>query len=763
MKLKDERLIEFLNKKFDGNENKIEKFLNPSLDDFRDANLLPNIKQAVDKILTAIKQNKKILVYGDYDCDGISAATILYLHFKSLGANVSVFIPNRFENGYGISVDAIEEIIAEFSPELVVTVDLGITAVEEVEILKEEGIDVVITDHHLPLAEIPNTIVVDPKLESNYGFDGLCGAGVAFKLVEAMSGRDAALKYIDIAAIATIGDIVPLVDENRAIAKLGIDEINRGNTLLSIKHLLGKLELSKVNSTDISYKIVPRINACGRMDSADKMFEYLIETDENLLNEKYLEVEADNTLRLSFIEKGNKEIEKQLEGLDASNEAVILIKGNFHEGIVGILASRICHEFNKPSIIFTKTENGTLKGSGRSIPGIDLHLIISQMTDLLENFGGHKMAVGVEIEPENFDKFKSMLNEKLFEKYSSEDFLIKAKLPDIEITENDLNLAFYKEFEMLEPFGCENEKPTLAIIQKELNVERISERAINHYKIFTSKNNSILGFNFGEYVSGLRSTGTKRIFVDLSENEYKGQVQLSAKATSVDVVFPSFENCASSDFCTAVFNKYYSLFDFNNKINYHLETDIKQVIKSKLNDDSFGTLIICSNENDLKLINDLNLNNLMSYKPFKNGQNTVLVSPEGIHLIDSANGYKNIIFLHKYFNDEHLYFSQKFNVFEPSTKTADAVNLDKSREKFVYCYKLITKFLNLKAVDELDYVQRLSQIDKLVSPWQLMFCLSVFMELNFFEFDPVLSSMTELKAKKMELENSKMYSEVDNG
>ena len=229
MKLTDERLIEFIKAKHQEPDFDIDKFVNAGFDDLRDAQNFRDIDQITQKISDAIAQNKSILVYGDYDSDGICATTILYLFLKSKGANVSVFIPNRFENGYGISVDAIEEIVADYAPDLIVTVDLGITAVEEVEILKQEGIDIVVTDHHLPLEETPDCLILDPKHNNaDYGFDALCGAGVAMKLVEAMAGRDEANKYLDIAAIATVGDIVPLIDENRAIAKLGIEKIYIG-------------------------------------------------------------------------------------------------------------------------------------------------------------------------------------------------------------------------------------------------------------------------------------------------------------------------------------------------------------------------------------------------------------------------------------------------------------------------------------------------------------------------------------------------------
>ena len=409
MKVLDERILKYIERKFEDDKNfDIEKYLNPSLAELRDAKLLKNIDLAVDKIKTAISENKKILVYGDYDSDGICATTILYLHLKSLGAQVDVFIPNRFDNGYGISVEAIEIVLDEFQPDLIVTVDLGITAVEEVEIIKQEGVDIIITDHHLPLDEVPDCILIDPTYDNkDYGFDGLCGAGVAYKLVEAMSGREVANKYLDIVAIATVGDIVPLVDENRPIAKFGIEKINKGECLKSLTFIKEKLEIEKLSSTDISFKIVPRLNSSGRMDNALKVFNFLIQTEKQALEECYAEIENDNNLRLATIDKSNKLVEKLLKN-NNFDEPSILLNGDFHEGTVGIVASKIVSDFNKPTIIFAKTENGTLKGSGRSIESIDLHKIISTMADSLINFGGHKMAVGLEIEEDILKNLKKI-------------------------------------------------------------------------------------------------------------------------------------------------------------------------------------------------------------------------------------------------------------------------------------------------------------------------------------------------------------------
>lgn len=760
MKLEDKRIIDFLNKKNQGKEFDVNKYLNPSESDLRDANKLKNIDKAVLKIKTAIAENKKILVYGDYDSDGICSTTILYLYFKSLGANVDVFIPNRFENGYGIGVEAIEEIQENYMPDLIVTVDLGITAVEEVEILKQEGIDIVITDHHIPLAEIPDCIVVDPKLESDYGFDALCGAGVAMKLVEAIAGREESNKYLDLAAIATVGDIVPLVDENRAIAKLGIDRINKGECLKSLQFMIKKLDFEKINSTDISFKIVPRLNACGRMDSALKVFEFLIETDDKLLEEKYAEIESDNNLRLAFIDKGNKIINKCLEKIDRT-EPSVLVKGDFHEGIVGILASRVCHEFNKPSIIFTKTEEGTLKGSGRSIESVDLHKIISSMSDMLVNFGGHKMAVGVEIEESAFEEFKRILNEKICEVSTANDFLIKNAKFDIEITENDLSDEFFKQIQLLEPFGCENEKPILALKQNDVLVEPISEKVFKHYKCFTKNNTPIVSFGFYKYVELAKTNSEKLFIVEMTENSFRGKSKLSILERSLEIITPNFSGFEETDYLSSLYNLYYSVMDFNNKDNYHTEENLEKIIKEKFAENDYGTMVVASTQADLQIVEKLGLQRYLSAVPYKNGQNIVIANPKQIYELEEVVGYKNIIFLHKNFNDEHLYFSQIANVFEPKNIKKSSFEISKDRTIFAKCYNLISNFVSVKANDEIDFAKKLSLKSAEISASQILFCLIVFMELNFIEFDKTLNQMTILKAKKMELSSSKYYNTVE--
>ena len=353
----DPRIINFLAKKGIDTPEKLEEYLNPTTEKMLDPFKLDGMKEATERIKTAIANKEKIVVYGDYDCDGISACVVLYRFFKKKGIDVDVFIPNRFDDGYGLSFDMIDTIKKESNPDLMITVDLGVTAVSEVQKIKELGIDVIVTDHHEPAETLPSCIVIDPKKSGQeYEFNGLCGAGVALKVVEAIDGRENISEYFDIVSIATIGDIVPLVSENRIIAKLGIEMLAKKQCMKSISFMLKNLNLEDVSGTDVAFKIVPRLNASGRMSQGKKVFDFLVEEDETLLAQCYSEILKDNEERLNSIFEGVSVLEKEMEKTDLTRENIILLKGNFHQGVLGMLASRICHDYNRPAIISTETK-----------------------------------------------------------------------------------------------------------------------------------------------------------------------------------------------------------------------------------------------------------------------------------------------------------------------------------------------------------------------------------------------------------------------
>ena len=495
-------------------ENQIKVFLEPTRNDFYDPFLLPDMEVAVPRIINAIENKEKIVIYGDYDVDGITSISVLKKFLEDRGLEVSEHIPNRLDEGYGLNKEAIDE-INKSGCKLMITVDCGISGLEEVEYANSLGIETIITDHHEPLDELPKAIaVIDAKIKTNkYPFNQLAGVGVVFKLIQAISiklGLDEKeyLKYLDLVCIGTISDIVPLVDENRVIAKLGLKlvEVTRN---IGLRTLLDSIGYKKVNSMSVSFGIAPRINACGRMGHADEALKLF------LTNDKSEAIAL--TQKLNDYNKERQDIEKNIfeEALNKINEenieeksAIVLGGDNWHHGVIGIVASKITDMYFKPSILICFEDNKG-KGSGRSIPGFDLHKALCETSQYLEKYGGHAMAVGLSLSKDKFEDFK-----KAFQEYAdSKDINEIVPIINIDnlITEKELNLEAVRDLEKLEPFGEANKCPLIAYKNLKIDSIRVLTDG-KHMKLTlkTEKNNIItaMGFNMGyraeEYLIGDR-------------------------------------------------------------------------------------------------------------------------------------------------------------------------------------------------------------------------------------------------------------------
>lgn len=485
-------------------KKEIDIFLNPTRNDFHDPYLIKDMDLAVDRILKAIKNNEKTIIYGDYDVDGITSITVLKKFLKERGLDVGYYIPNRLDEGYGLNKAAIEKIAKE-GYTLIITVDCGISGLEEVEYASLLGIDTIVTDHHEPMEQLPNAIaVVDNKRkDSTYPFKSLAGVGVVFKLTQAIGKKlnlpeKEYLKYLDIVCIGTISDIVPLIDENRVIAKLGLKLVEVTKNI-GLKSLLDASGYKEINSNTISFGIAPRINACGRMgyeEEALKLFLTEDETEAKIITDRLNKYNKDRQdIEKSIFEEAISKIEEN--HLDKNNSIVLGAEG-WHHGVIGIVSSKITDIYFKPSILVC-FEGDEAKGSGRSIPGFDLHEALSYMSDYLEKYGGHEMAIGLSLKKENFKK----LQEKFEEYVTKKD--ISDILPIIEIdkiiTLKDLNTDTVRELDMLEPFGEANKRPVF--VYKNLKIDSI--RALSegkHLKLTLKDGNTIInaiGFNLGNY------------------------------------------------------------------------------------------------------------------------------------------------------------------------------------------------------------------------------------------------------------------------
>ena len=517
-------------------KEQIEKFLNPKRNDFYNPYEMLDMEIAVKRIIKAIEDKEKIIIYGDYDVDGITSVTVLKSFLEERGINIAEYIPNRLEEGYGLNKKAVKE-IAEQKYNLMITVDCGISAIEEIEYANSLGIETIITDHHEPGNELPKALaVIDAKRKDNtYPFRNLAGVGVVFKLIQAISielglEEKEYLKYLDIVCIGTISDIVPLVDENRVIVKLGLKLVEQTKNL-GLKEILESTGYNKIDSTTISFGVAPRINACGRMGHQEEALKLFLSKDKNEVIELTQKLNEYNRIRQETEKNIYNEAIEQIEQIDLDKQHTIILMGkNWHHGVIGIVSSKITELYFKPSILLCE-EGEEGKGSGRSIPGFDLYEALTECNELIEKFGGHSMAVGINVKKDNFEKFKEKFEEIAKQKHIEEIVPILKIDALINLDEIDKNIV--ESLKELEPFGEENKMPLFAI--KNLKIDSI--RALSegkHLKLTLKDNKNIInaiGFNLG-YMSNEYKIGDKIDVVgNLEINTFNGvdNIQINLK------------------------------------------------------------------------------------------------------------------------------------------------------------------------------------------------------------------------------------------
>ena len=509
-------------------EESIRLFLNPTRDDFHDPFLITDMEKAVERIITAINKKEKITIYGDYDVDGITSITVLKSFLRDRGIEVDTYIPNRLDEGYGLNNSAIDK-IKNKGCELMITVDCGISAIDEVNYANSLGIEVIVTDHHEAGNEIPKALAVidNKRKDSTYSFRELAGVGVVFKLIQALSIKlnlkeEEYLKYLDIVCIGTISDIVPLVDENRVITKLGLMLVRQTRNI-GLQAVLKSSGYSKIDSNTISFGVAPRLNACGRMGKADEALKLFLSKNVNEVIQLSKELNDFNRERQEkekeIYENAIAQIEK--EHLDEKN-TIILRGKNWHHGVIGIVSSKITEKYFKPSILLSFEEDGIGKGSGRSIPGFDLHEALMQCLDVIEKFGGHAMAVGITVREEHFDEFKEKFENIAISKHIEE--ILPIINIDAKINLSDINKEMVESLKELEPFGEGNKMPIFAF--KNLKIDSI--RALSegkHLRLTLKDNNTIvnaIGFNLGQMAEEYRIGDKVDVVGVLEINSFNG-------------------------------------------------------------------------------------------------------------------------------------------------------------------------------------------------------------------------------------------------
>ncbi len=480
----------------------IDSFLNGTLDDLNDPYKIKDMDKFVKRVDEAIKNKEKICIYGDYDVDGITSITIMYKFLTKLGADIMYYLPDRLIEGYGINNNALKE-IKNKGVSLIITVDCGITAIEEVKFAKELGLDVCITDHHECAPELPDALaIVNPKRKDDTSsFKLLAGVGVAFKCISAIAikynlDKDEYLKYLDIVSIGTISDIVPLIGENRIISKYGLKMMENTENI-GLKALLKLVNAKEIDSMMVSFGMAPRINACGRMGNASAAVKLLLEKDKNTAEKIALELDNLNQERKNvetIIFNDAMEIikEKNLE----SKNSIVLYKDSWHNGVIGIVASRLVNMYYKPVILLTK-ENGIIRGSGRCPAGFSIYDALTDCKDKLIQFGGHELAAGLSVQEDMLEEFIQSFEEASFKRKDAiSEQIINI---DAQIERKDLNIQIIRDIRTLKPYGQSNQVPIF--VYKNLKVNAIRTiKDDKHLKLVLKDDKSLIdavGFSMG--------------------------------------------------------------------------------------------------------------------------------------------------------------------------------------------------------------------------------------------------------------------------
>lgn len=520
-------------------DKEISEFLNYNLNSLHDPYLLKDMDKAVSRIENAKKNNEKITIYGDYDADGITSIAILYKHLSLMGFEVDYYVPDRIQEGYGVNRDALDKIKSN-GTKVLITVDTGITAIEETEYAREIGMDIIITDHHECKENIPDAYAaIDPKRKDcTYPFKNLAGVGVAFKLIQALdkesSIEDLMDKYADLICLGTVADISPLVDENRILVTEGLKRFKTTENI----GLRSLLDVSITNNkpittSTIGYIIAPRINASGRLGCASRSVEMFLTDDKKVAHELAESLCEENTLRQQTEQQMFAEALEYIEkNPQVKNDKVLIIPhSNWHHGIVGIVSSKITDKFYKPSILFA-IDGDEAKGSGRSIGGYNLFEALESCSNLLEKFGGHELAAGLSIKTENIEKFREEINKCAEEKI--DELTMAPTIPvDAVIKPSYITLETVDEINRLQPFGVDNPAPVFAV--RNIKIHKISTMSENkHLRMTLLKDDKFLdavGFGMGEYYNCLKEGDFIEVAFGLDINDYKGykNVQLILK------------------------------------------------------------------------------------------------------------------------------------------------------------------------------------------------------------------------------------------
>ncbi|SET77686.1 single-stranded-DNA-specific exonuclease [Oceanobacillus limi] len=694
------------------NTTQAEEFLSPKLENLHDPQAFDSMEKACLRIHDAIKNNEKILVYGDYDADGVSSTTVLLHALQELGATCDYYIPNRFTEGYGPNEAAFKEAHSAGCT-VIITVDTGIASVHEAEIAKQLGVDLIITDHHEPQEELPDAYaIIHPKCSPDYGFKELAGVGVAFKLSQHLLGYFPE-HLLDLVAIGTVADLVPLVNENRILTYYGLRKLS-STTRLGLKALMKQCKIEgNVSEQDIGFLIGPRLNAVGRLQDADLAVKLLMTDDNEEANQLADEVNELNQERQRIVASIVKEAENIVD--EQSNRSVIVVaKAGWNEGVLGIVASRLVKKYDRPAIVLAiNEENQTAKGSARSIPAFDLFQNCMKIRPLFTHFGGHSQAAGMTLPLDNLDRIQVELNDFIEEQLSDDDF---KQVTDISksISIPEINEELVAEIDQLAPFGMANPKPIFHLENIPTDVRQLGNMK-KHLKLhFKEQENSIEGiaFGMGHLYHFISPQNPISIVGELGINEWNGikKPQIIVQDMKIDG-WQLFDHRGKRQFDISIFlNRSEKHVILSNQVNEDkLESNIQQI--------TYDTPIETIESADVLFIEDLppslqKLQDILSQ-----------VKPMNIHV--------------SYYVENSAYLSPI-----------------PSREDFKWFYALVWKRKKIDLKQELQIIMDAKGWKK----DQIIFISKVFFELEFVNIENGVIQLNTSPVKK-DLQESELYQE----
>lgn len=781
-------ISQILNNRGINNEKDAEIFMNPSLEYLRDPFLMKDMDKAVKRIKKAIENNDNIYIYGDYDVDGVSSTSILYIYFKSINYPVKYYIPNRLEEGYGINEEAIRKISSD-NCNLIITVDCGITSVKEVEIANELGIDVIITDHHECQSEIPNAYaIVNPKqVDCNYPFDMICGCGVAFKLIQALTDKEefktSMYKYLEIVTLATICDIVPLVDENRIIVKNGIKLMKEGNNL-GLRELIKVcgIEANKIGSSHIGYSVGPRINASGRLGYSYLGVQLFTTDSQEEAKEIANILESKNIERQMIESKMYKEAEEVMANDESYKDDKVLVIAHegWQHGVIGIVASKLTEKYYKPTVLLT-IEGDEATGSARSIKGFSIFEALESCKDLMNKFGGHDQAAGLALNRNNIMELKERINKIADYSLSEEDLIENIKV-EYELEEDSANLNLVDDLHKLEPFGMSNPSPRF--IMRDLLLTNVYKMGKNkqHLKIIVEdkKAYECVGFNMSYLADNFEIGDKIDILFQLDENNFNNERKVQFLLKDIRLSYPKI--ATNNNMSIKLFDKIipkdkdsiYSINmtdeDFSNDIEGNININIFEHIKE-------NTLVITNTLNGFyRALSDISLTDLefginFNYITQKNKKVQLIFSPN-IDKIDLKRYNRIILYDFLYNEGEYSYLNKnilnnkniiKYYGEEDKIYLKNIMkNIVPKRDEFINIYKhmLVSKNINVE----------LTELKKLFNllPLKTFAILRVFEELNLLsceindESNSISIYLLEKPDKKLNLDESVVLNNLKN-